>query len=102
MFDARKVLGLSAALVLASAVTASAADLYGGLKDAPAMAPMPAPSAGWYARIDGGYNWYMNPSIDVEGFGPTTNTSIDGAWSVGGGIGHYLDRGFRADITVDH
>jgi opacity protein-like surface antigen len=103
MFHACKVLALGAALVLGGALDASAADLYGGsLKDALAMAPMPAPSAGWYARIDGGYNWYTNPTIDVEGFSATTNTSIDGAWSVGGGIGRYFGRGFRGDITVDH
>jgi opacity protein-like surface antigen len=27
---------------------------------------------------------------------------MDGAWSIGGGIGRYFGRGFRGDITIDH
>ncbi len=103
MLFARKVLLVGAALVLGSAHGALAADLYGGgLKDAPAMAPMPAPSAGWYVRVDGGYDLFDDPTITVDGFSKTTNTSIDGSWSVGGGIGRYFGSGFRGDITVDH
>ncbi len=103
MLHTRKTLLLSAALVLGSALGASAADLYGGgLKDAPVMAPMPAPSAGWYARIDGGYSWYTNPSITIEDECTAHDTKMDGAWSIGGGIGRYFGRGFRGDITVDH
>jgi opacity protein-like surface antigen len=103
MFNTRKVLLLGAAIVLGSALSASAADLYGGsLKDAPAMAPMPAASAGWYARIDGGYNWYQNPSIELDQGFVAHETKMDGAWSIGGGIGRYFGHGFRGDITVDH
>jgi opacity protein-like surface antigen len=102
MHSLRTALFISAALILGAAPAATAADLYGGgLKDAPAMAPMPAPSAGWYLRVDGGYAWYTNPDIEVVGF-ETRNNSMDGAWSVGGGIGRYFGRGFRGDITVDH
>ena len=63
MLSTRKVLLISAALILGGTQGALAADLYGGsgLKDAPVMAPMPAASAGWYIRADGGYNWYTNP-----------------------------------------
>lgn len=103
MFNARKVLLLGAALVLGSALSASAADLGGNLNDAPTMAPMPAPSAGWYARVDGGYTLFADPTIDAGGtITRTTNTSIDNTWSVGGGIGRYFGNGFRGDITVDH
>ncbi|MBS0239790.1 MAG: porin family protein [Proteobacteria bacterium] len=103
MLIARKVL-LSAALVLGSALAASAADLGGtSLKDAPVMEAMPAASPGWYARVDGGYNWFMSPSVS---FGDpamlTRGTKESGAWSVGGGIGRYFGSRFRGDITVDH
>jgi opacity protein-like surface antigen len=103
MLSLRKALFVSATLILGGASAASAADLYGGgLKDAPAMAPMPAPSAGWYARVDGGYNWYTNPNIGMDQGFTTYDAKMDGAWSVGGGIGRYFGRGFRGDITVDH
>ncbi len=103
MLFTRNVLLLSAAFVLGSGLGASAADLGEvSLKDAPVM-EMPAPSAGWYARVDGGYNWFMSPSVS---FGDseirTSNTKEDGAWSVGGGIGRYFGSYFRGDITVDH
>jgi opacity protein-like surface antigen len=103
MLSTRKILLISAALILGGTQGALAADLYGGssLKDAPVMAPMPAASAGWYIRADGGYNWYTNPNLSVDGF-TIENTSLDGAWSVGGGIGRYFGHGFRGDITVDH
>jgi opacity protein-like surface antigen len=107
MLSTRKSLLVAAALVLGGPA-ASAADLGGdygygtSLKDAPYMAPMPAPSRGWYVRVDGGYNWYTNPGFNVEGCCVASNAYMDGAWSVGGGIGHYFGRGFRGDITVDH
>ena len=103
MKSTRKVLLLSAALVLGSALGASAADLgYGGsLKDAPTMAPMPAASTGWYARIDGGYNWTTQPDVYVDGYN-TSNVKSDDAWSIGGGIGRYFGHGFRGDLTIDH
>jgi opacity protein-like surface antigen len=103
MFHARKTLLLSAALVLGSVVGASAADLYGGgsLKDAPTMT-MPAGPSGWYVRVDGGYNWYTDPSLGLDQGFTAHGTTMDGAWSVGGGIGRYFGRGFRGDITVDH
>jgi opacity protein-like surface antigen len=101
MFNAGKVLLLGAAFVLGSALSASAADLGGDLNDAPAMAPMPAPSAGWYLRADGGYNWFTTPGVETEGYS-AYDTKLDGSWSVGGGIGRYFGNGFRGDITVDY
>lgn len=101
MFNAGKVLLLGAAFVLGGALSASAADLGGDLSDAPAMAPMPAPSAGWYLRADGGYNWFTTPGVETEGYS-AHDTSLDGGWSVGGGIGRYFGNGFRGDITVDY
>jgi opacity protein-like surface antigen len=101
MFNAGKVLLLGAAFVLGSALSASAADLGGDLNDAPAMAPMPAPSAGWYLRADGGYNWFTTPGVETQGYS-AYDTKLDGSWSVGGGIGRYFGHGFRGDITVDY
>ena len=88
MLNARKVLFLGAALVLGSALSASAADL-GGLKDEPEMAPAPTGPSGWYARVDGGYAWYNKPGVSVEGF-TTHDTDMGSAWSIGGGIGRYF------------
>lgn len=102
MFNACKVWILGAALVLGSALSASAADL-GGLKDEPVMAPAATGPSGWYIRADGGYAWYNKPGIEIPN--PLFNahdTKMDGAWTVGGGIGRYFGRGFRGDITVDH
>lgn len=101
MFNARKVLILGAALVLGSALSASAADL-GGLKDEPVAEPVATGSSGWYIRADGGYAWYANPSIELDQGFTAHDTKMDGAWSVGGGIGRYFGRGFRGDVTVDY
>jgi opacity protein-like surface antigen len=102
MLFARKVLVLSAAFVLGGALGASAADLgQVSLRDAPVMEPMPAASSGWYARVDGGYNWFTSPSFSFPGYG-TANSKEDGAWSVGGGIGRYFGDRLRGDVTVDY
>ena len=65
MFNAHKFLILSAAFVLGSALSASAADL-GGLKDEPVAAPVATGPSGWYARIDGGYTWYDKPGVEFD------------------------------------
>ena len=103
MSNTRNSILLSAVLLLGSALGASAADLYSGgsYKDAPTMGPMPAPSAGWYVRVDGGYDFSMNPTVEVAGF-TTKNVKMDDNWAIGGGIGHYFGYGFRGDLTIDH
>ncbi|MBS0232975.1 MAG: porin family protein [Proteobacteria bacterium] len=102
MFLARKVPFLSAALVVGSAVGASAADLGSpDLNTAPALAPTPAFTYKWYLRADGGYSWYPTPDMTLGDF-DNHNTKQSGAWTVGGGIGQYYAWGFRGDITVDH
>ena len=103
------------ALAICSA-PANAAD-FGGIReiggDVPVPVPAPAPvpiydydldwSAGWYVRVDGGYNLFSDPTIDSGGtITDFTKTSIDNSWSIGGGIGRYFGGGFRGDITVDH
>jgi opacity protein-like surface antigen len=98
MLFTRNVLLLGAALVLGSALGASAADLgNGSLKDAPVMEPMPAASAGWYARVDGGYNWFMTPDFSAGDLG-TPDSKMGGAWSVGGGL--YLGQAETGSVFV--
>ncbi len=105
---------LGAALLLATAGSAMAADLYSGgsVKDEYVSAPSTGPS--WYARIDGGYGWHTDPDmmetiIDTTGSSTLqpgsydlTDTSIDAAWTLGGGIGYYFDSHWRGDVTYDH
>ena len=101
----RASLLISAALVLGSAHGASAADLgnYGGgsIKDAPMAMPYSA-GPSWYARIDGGYSQFDDPTMTEIGVYDLTEESIDNAWSIGGGIGRYFGNGFRGDLTYDH
>lgn len=100
MFNARKVSILGAAFVLGSVLSASAADL-GGLKDEPVAAPAAAGPSGWYIRADGGYAWYNKPGIEITDPFSAHDTNMDGAWSVGGGIGRYFGRGLRGDVTYE-
>ena len=102
----RATLLLGAALVLGSAQGASAADLgnYGGgsLKDGPMAMPGQAGAPSWYARVDGGYSVFDDPSMTEAGIYDLTETSIDSTWSFGGGVGRYFGNGFRGDLTWDH
>jgi opacity protein-like surface antigen len=100
----RATLLLGAALVLGSAQGALAADLgsYGGsMKDGPMMAPMEAPRPSVYFRIDGGYGSFDDPTMTESDIYHLSETSIDSAWSFGGGVGMYFGNGFRGDLTVD-
>lgn len=86
--------------------SAIAADLNGGsIKDgyvpAPAMT-MSAPSASWYVRLDGGHSRFDNPIMVEDHIYDLVDTGIDGAWSIGGGIGRNLGNGFRFDVTYDY
>lgn len=94
---------LGAALVLGSAGV-QAADLnYGGgsIKDG-YVPQMTAPTYHLYGRIDGGYALFDDPIMVENGIYDLTDTSIDSTWSIGGGVGMYLSKNVRADITVDH
>lgn len=103
MLFVRKAPLISAALVLGSAVGASAADLGDvSLKDAPTMPAMPSGYTWkWYVRADGGYTWYPAPGMTFSN-SDNHETKAGGGWTVGGGIGQYYAWGFRGDITVDH
>ena len=93
---------LCAAILFAGIAPVAAADLYGGsIKDAPVYAPFEAPRPTIYLRVDGGYGSYDEPSITEEHIYDLSEAALDSSWSFGGGVGMYLPRGFRADLTVD-
>lgn len=98
----RGAFSLASMLVSAAAVFpagAGAADLYGGHGYAPMPVSSPAPS--WYFRLDGGYSAFDDPKMVENGVYTLTDTEIDGAWSLGGGVGYYFTRNIRADITYE-
>lgn len=96
---------LGAALLMGNAAGASAADLYGGagggsIKDG-YVAPVTCCRPGWYFRLDGGYSMHGTPKIDADGV-LLDNPKWENSGFIGGGVGTYLGRGFRADFTYDH
>ncbi|MEQ1578285.1 MAG: porin family protein [Hyphomicrobium sp.] len=89
------------AVVAVTPGTAGAADLYGGsIKDS--YAPMASAGPSTYLRIDGGYGVHDDPVMVEGGIYDLTDTQIDGAWTLGGGIGRYFTDTIRADVTYDH
>ncbi len=87
-----------AALLLASAAGAGAADLYrGGMKDLPAAYSSPA---NWYLRGDYSYSW-MDAGDLSRAIVPFDSSSIDNTWALGGGVGYYFGRGVRGDVTYE-
>lgn len=98
----RAALLLGTAILVAGAHASVAADLYGGgsIKDEyVAPAPM-GPSL--YVRIDGGYGAFDDPVMVENGIYDLVDTGIDGAWTIGGGIGRYFTPTIRGDVTYDH
>ncbi len=102
---------LSAAVLLGSSLTATAADLYGGgMKDEAAGMMMAAPSPSIYFRVDGAWAFYDIGDVSIVDQGlvnpPTTfsggTSDIDDGWSVGGGVGMYFGSGFRGDLTLEY
>jgi opacity protein-like surface antigen len=86
-----------AALMVAGATGASAADLYGGMKDAPMVYSHPA---NWYLRGDFGYAWMDGGELS-RAIVPFDSASIDNTWALGGGGGYYFGRGVRGDLTYE-
>lgn len=87
-----------AALLLASAAGAGAADLYrGGMKDMPAAYSHPA---NWYLRGDYSYSWMESGDLNAA-TAPFGSVSVDNTWALGGGFGYYFGRGVRGDITYE-
>ena len=96
-------LALGAALLVSTAFGATAADLggdsRGSLKDSYSA---PASPARWYFRLDGGYAMHDAPDLRETGVFGITETHHENTWTLGGGLGLYLSRNVRADITYDH
>jgi opacity protein-like surface antigen len=88
----------AAALLLASAAGAGAADLYeGGMKGMPVVYSQPA---SWYLRGDYSYAWMDSGDLS-RAIVPFETTTIGDSWGLGGGIGHYFGRGLRGDVTLE-
>ena len=100
MTSIRKALLAGAALAV-SGMGAEAADLYGGGRGAQGPTAMPR----WRPRRPG--MCASRRLFVIRRAGPDasrstaylSNPSIDGAWSVGGGLGTYFSRNVRGDIT---
>jgi opacity protein-like surface antigen len=92
-----------AALLIAGATGANAADLNGGsMKDggyAPAIAYQSMPS--WYLRGDFGWASYNEPFMFEPPNYHLSQTGINNTWSFGGGVGYYFSKNVRADLTLD-
>jgi opacity protein-like surface antigen len=102
----RGTMALGAVLILGG-VSAEAADLYGGrggsLRDygyTPAM--IERPGASWYVRMDVGVLNFDTPIMQEHGIYDLVDTSIDRAWTLGGGFGTHFTRSVRGELTVDH
>lgn len=107
---------LSGAVFVALAGPSFAADIV----EAPAYEPPVEPVVyaepqadfgGWYIRGDVDYHWTKWRGADYITYGagavaPGTNDfkrgEIDGAWSLGGGVGYQVNRYFRTDLTADY
>ncbi len=105
MTSIRQALAVSVVMVTLGSAGASAADMYdGSVKDGyiPAPPVESTPSSTWYLRMDGAYASYDDPIMVEDHIYDLTNTGIDGAWSLGGGIGRHIGQGFRFDVTYDY
>lgn len=106
MASIRGSLALGVLVVALGGASVNAADLNGGgMKDGyiPAPEAMAGPSSGsWYLRVDGAYSSYDDPIMVEDHIYDLTDTSIDGAWSLGFGVGRHIGQGFRFDVTYDY
>jgi len=94
----------ASAIIAASAFAsgASAADLFGSVKDGYAPLPVTSPAPSWYFRVDGAYGAYDEPIMVEHGIFDLSDTEIEGQWSLGGGVGYYFTKNIRGDVTVEH
>lgn len=56
----------------------------------------------WYLRGDLGYGVNADPVATDTDLGVFSDEDFDDNWSIGGGIGYRLSRGFRIDATLDY
>lgn len=94
---------IGAAVLAGTAMSAGAADLYGGyggMKDGGYRPALSHPS--WYVRLDGAYAVHDAPRMVRSGIDEFTHTGFDDTWTIGGGIGRYLSQSLRIDVTMDY
>lgn len=112
MFKTTRPVLLLAALFAGFSMPALAADLVEQPPVVEAPPPMAAPAVGgWYIRGDLDYHWSDFRGADYITYGcctptPGTNTlnngKLDGAWSLGGGVGYKINSYLRTDVTADY
>ena len=105
MFSFRSTIMAGAAMLVAATSLASAADLggyNGSMKDGQAYMPAIQSNPSWYLRLDGAYSRHDDPAMTADGINDLTNTSFGNAWSVGGGVGRYIGKNARIELTYDH
>jgi len=99
------------AVALGGVFPVLAADIY----EPPVVEYQPAPIykevGGWYIRGDIDYHWSDFDRAEYITYGaggvvdPGYNTlygELDGAWSIGAGVGYQVNRYFRTDLTGDY
>lgn len=99
-----RAIALGAALLCSTALSAGAADLYGdrgSVKDGYIPAPQYSSPARWYIRGDVGFAKMADPTMNEPPY-DLYDARIDNTWTAGAGVGMYLGRGWRADLTWDH
>jgi opacity protein-like surface antigen len=99
---------LGAALLIAGASSANAADLFGGnggsMKDGGAVAYAPEMSSHMpsiYLRGDFGTARYNEPYMFEPPNEHLSSTGIGSSSSFGGGVGYYFSKSVRTDFTLD-
>ncbi len=89
------------AALAGGALSAEAADLYGGsTKDYGYRPALAHPS--WYIRLDGAYALHDVPVMVSNCIDDLTRTGFNDTWTIGGGIGRYLSQSLRVDATLDY
>ncbi len=74
----------------------------------PPMAPTVVTTGGWYLRGDIDYHWSQFQGGDYITYGPPPGTnsfttgSLDGAMSLGAGVGYQINDWLRTDFTGDY
>jgi opacity protein-like surface antigen len=99
---------LLGATLLASVSGALAADIIEPIVEAPPPVVYEEPSYGnWYIRGDIDYHWSDYKNDHYITYGPPPGTAsftegeLEGAWSIGGGVGYQASKYLRTDLTVD-
>jgi opacity protein-like surface antigen len=98
---------LSSVLLLSTALAgpAFAADLLPPPPSLEGYGQVAELGAGWYLRGDIGYTDYSSPRDRLFGSAallPLNGERLEGAFTLGGGIGYQVNEWFRTDLTVDY